>query len=274
VPLTEYFAGKSISEDPSLCVGFQRWRKSSNGTVRRDLGVLQSAMKHTLEVQLVMRHIVIKLPPAPPPRERWLTRGEAAMLIAGALGFQPTVFDIETRFPLNWKRITRPQYHLPLFILLGLYTGRRKEAILSLRWSKVDLVRGKVDFRREGTPETKKKRGRCALPARLRPHLIRAKGDAPNIGHVIQWEGAAIDEIKTSFKNAVRRVYLTGVTPHTLKHTAATSLMQSGKDPFKISDFLATSVPTLLKHYGHHNPDHQNEIADAIGARPKRFLRA
>jgi hypothetical protein len=51
-------------------------------------------------------------------------------------------------------------------------------------------------------------------------------------------------------------------------HSTATWLMQSGKDPFKISDFLATSVPTLLKHYGHHNPDHQFEIAEAISARP------
>jgi hypothetical protein len=76
VPLTDYFAGKSTAEVPSLCVGFQRWRKASNGTVRRDLGVLQSAMKHALEAQIVTRHVVIKLPAAPPPRERWLTRRE------------------------------------------------------------------------------------------------------------------------------------------------------------------------------------------------------
>ncbi len=268
VPLTEYFAGKSISDAPLLCVGFQRWRKVSNGTVRRDLGVLQSAIKHALEAQLITRHVVIKRPPEPPPRERWLSRTEAAMLVAGALGFQPIVFDIETRMPSKWKRVTRPQYHLALFILFGLYTGRRKEAILSLRWSKVDLVRGKIDFRRDRTAETKKKRGFCSLPTRLKPHLVRAKGEGLNIGHVIQWEGAAIENIKTAFNNAVRRVYLKGVTPHTLKHTAATWLMQSGKDPFKVSDFLATSVPTLLKHYGHHNPEHQHEIADAIGARP------
>jgi integrase len=111
---------------------------------------------------------------------------------------------------------------------------------------------------RDGTAETKKKRGPCALPARLRPHLILAKGEAPKISHVIPWEGSVIDEIKTYFNNVVRRVYLEGVTPHALKHTAATWLMQSGKDPFKISHILATSVPTLLKHYGHHNPEHQH----------------
>ncbi len=85
---------------------------------------------------------------------------------------------------------------------------------------------------------------------------------------VIKWEGKPVADIKTSFNNAVDRVYLENVSPHTLKHTAATWLMQSVKDPFKISDFLSTSVLTLLKHYGHHNPDHQNEIAEAISARP------
>lgn len=269
VPLTEYFAGKTVADAPSLCVGFQRWRKLSNGTVRRDLGVLQSAIKHALDTQRISRHVIIKRPPEPPPRERWLNRSEAAMLVAGALGFQPVVMDVNSRLPSKWKRVSRPQYHLALFILLGLYTGRRKEAILSLRWSKVDLVRGRIDFRRDNTLETKKKRGFCTLPARLKPHLVRAKGEGPNIGHVIQWEGAGIDDIKTAFNNAAKRAYLAKVSPHTLKHTAATWLMQSGTDPFKISDFLATSVPTLLKHYGHHNPDHQTEVAAAIGARPK-----
>jgi integrase len=268
VPLADYFAGKYISQVPALCDAFCGWRKAANGTKRRDLGVLQSAIKHALEAQLITRHVAIKRPPDSLPRERWLTRSEAAMLTAGALGFQPTVFNIETRQPIKWKRIARPQYHLALFILIGLYTGRRKEAILSLRWSKIDFARNKIDFRRESRAETKKKRGLCAIPSRLRPHLMRAKGTGNSIGHVILWEGAAVGDIKTAFNNATARVFLTGVTPHTLKHTAATWLMQSGKDPFKISDFLATSVPTLLKHYGHHNPEHQAEIADAIGARP------
>ena len=193
VPLTEFFAGKTIADAPTVCVGFQSWRKVSNGTIRRDLGVLQSAIKYALDAQLISRQVIIKRPPEPPARERWLSRSEAAILIAGALGFQPVAYDIRTRLPLKWKRVTRPQYHLALFILLGLYTGRRKEAILSLRWPKVDLVRDRIDFRRERRAETKKKRGFCTLPARLKPHLVRAKGEGPNIGPVIQWEGAAIE---------------------------------------------------------------------------------
>ena len=271
IPLTKYFAGKSLTHAPSLCEGYATWRKVSASTVRRDLGILQSAIKHAFLSQLISRSVSIVRPPESPARERWLTRQEAAYLIAGSLGFEPIVFDTKLRKPVKWKRVARPQYHLALFILIGLYTGRRKEAILSLRWSKVDLARGKIDFRRDGVAETKKKRGQCAIPPRLQQHLMRAKKLEFDIGNVILWEGKPVADIKTSFNKAVDRVYLENVSPHTLKHTAATWLMQSGKDPFKISDFLATSVLTLLKHYGHHNPDHQKEIAEAISSRPDRF---
>lgn len=273
VPLSEFFIGKSLSEAPALCDAYGKWRKVSASTVRRDLGVLQSAVKSALDTQLITRLVTLKRPAESPARERWLTRREAAMLLVGALGFSPVLFDCHTREPIRWKRVSCPQYHLALFILIGLYTGRRKEAILSLRWSKVDLVRRKIDFRREGRQETKKKRGQCTIPSRLLPHLKRARKLEFDIGHVILWEGKPVGDIKTAFNNAVDRVYLKCVSPHTLKHTAATWLMQSGSDPFKISDFLATSVPTLLKHYGHHNPDHQFEIAEAIGARPANVRR-
>jgi integrase len=270
IPLSKFFAAKTLSEVPLLCETFTQWRKASPGTVRRDLGILQSAIKHAFISQVITRTVSVQRPPDARPRERWLTRSEAAQLIAGALGFQPTAFEINTRKPLHWARVARPQYHLALFILIGLYTGRRKEAILSLRWPKIDLTRGRIDFRKDGVVETKKKRGQCAIPVRLLGHLTRAKKRQFDIGNVILWDGKPVADIKTSFNHAVDRVYLPHVSPHTLKHTAATWLMQSGKDPFKISDYLATSVPTLLKHYGHHNPDHQREIAEAIGSRPDR----
>ncbi len=272
-PLTEFFVGRVVTDVPGMVERYTQWRGRSPSTIRRELGIVQSAVRHGLKSQTLTRGVVIERPPESPAKERWLTRTEAAMLIAGALGFAPVLFDMRTRLPLQWKRVSRPQYHLALFILIGLYTGRRKEAILSLRWPKVDLARRRLDFRRDGEPETKKKRGQCTIPARLLPHLRRAKLHPHDLGHVITWEGEAIADIKTAFMNAVERVYLENVSPHTLKHTCASWLMQSGKDVFKISDFLSTSVPTLLKHYGHHNPDHQQEIADAISSRPQNVRR-
>ena len=67
---------------------------------------------------------------------------------------------------------------MPLFILIGLYTGRRKEAILSLRWPQVDLDAGRIDFEVAGRRRTNKKRGKVPIPPRLLPHLRRAKRSA------------------------------------------------------------------------------------------------
>jgi integrase len=98
--------------------------------------------------------------------------------------------------------------------------------------------------------------------------LARAKKIEFDIGNVLKCEGKPVTDIKISFNHAVDRVYLKNVSLHTLKQTAATWLMLSGKDAFKISDFLVASVLTLLMLYGHHNPDHQKDIAEAISSRP------
>lgn len=60
----------------------------------------------------------------------------------------------------------------------------------------------------DGTPKTKNQRGLCAIPNRLRPHLVRARRTRHNMGHVIVWEGDAIEDIDTVFNNAVRQAYL------------------------------------------------------------------
>jgi len=91
------------------------------------------------------RGAAVWLPDRPEPRDVWLTRSEFARLLWAAL------------------KAPKARGHLPLFLLLAIYTGRRKEAILSLRWANVDLVNGTIDFRRSGQSETNKKRGTVSV---------------------------------------------------------------------------------------------------------------
>ena len=63
---------------------------------------------------------------------------------------------------------------------------------------------------------------------------------------------------------------MTDVTPHTLRHTAATWLMQQGTDLWQTAGFLGMSVEQLERTYGHHHPDHLKEARDAIDRRPGR----
>jgi hypothetical protein len=113
-----------------------------------------------------------------------------------------------------------------------------------------------------------KKAWQCAILPRLLQLLVRAKKTEFDIGNVLKCQGKPVRDFKISFNHAVDRVYLQNVSFHTRKQTAATWLMLSGKDPFKISDFLVPSVLTLLMHYCHHYPDRQKDIAEAISSRP------
>jgi integrase len=269
-PLAAYWAGRTLAEiSPRTCEAYGRKRERSQSTVRRELGVLRAAVQFAFANGDITRPVPVALPAEAPARNRWLTRQEAAMLVAGALGFMPVVYDVATRLPSRWKRIARPSYHLARFILIGLYTGRRKEAVLSLRWPAIDLARGWIDFRRAGEAETKKRRGRCRIPDRLLPHLKRVRRHPHEVGAVITWRGRGLADVQTSFDAAARRVFLEDVSPHTLRHTAASWLMQAGHDPWKVAEFLSMSLTTLLKVYGHHHPEEQSEIARSHGRRPR-----
>lgn len=87
-----------------------------------------------------------------------------------------------------------------------------------------------------------------------------------NIRHVINWNGSSVQSIKKSFRSARKNATLDQeVIPHSLRHTAATWLMQAGIDPWEAAGFLGMTTEMLEKTYGHHHPDFQAAAAKAIG---------
>jgi len=60
------------------------------------------------------------------------------------------------------------------------------------------------------------------------------------------------------------------VTPHTLRHTAATWLMQGGADIWQASRLLGMTVETLERVYGHHHPGHLAEAVAVMGRGGRR----
>src|SRR5207253_7507157 len=126
--LADYWEGNSIADVTSqTCTRYAQKRGRSAGTVRRELGVLRAAINYAHKNGRITRPVAVELPDRPEPRDRWLTRTEAARLIRAA-------------------RTPQARLYLPLFILIGLYTGRRKQAILSLRWPQVNLDARTINF--------------------------------------------------------------------------------------------------------------------------------
>ena len=54
------------------------------------------------------------------------------------------------------------------------------------------------------------------------------------------------------------------VTPHVLRHTAATWLMQAGTDPGRPRASSGMTVETLMSRYGHHHPDYLSGAARCV----------
>jgi integrase len=197
-----------------------------------------------------------------------LTRAEAARLIAGALGFTfAKCSDLRSR-RVKWviwdRERAHARLHLPLFILIGLYTGARKEAILSLRWSQVDLTSSRIDFNRAGSNRTNKRRALIPIPTKLLPHLRRARLRGVELGFVVNDNGLRLGDVKRGFGSACRRAALDDVSPHILRHTCATWLMQRRVPMWEVAGFLGMSRETLERVYGHHAPDYLKSAAEAL----------
>jgi integrase len=272
--LTDFFEGNTVTEvTPQACGRYVEKRGLSKGTVRRELGVLRTPINHAHKSGRITRPVAVELPERPEPRDRWLSRTEAARLIRAA-------------------RTPQARLYMPLFILIGLYTGRRKEAILSLRWPQVDLDAGRINFEIAGRKRTNKKRGVIPIPPRLLPHLKRARRRGTDLGYVIHDHGKRIGDIKKGFAGACERAGLIRwinlgeakidgrlctlvrpgptVTPHTLRHTAASWIARDGKTSLEdAADYLGMSLETLREVYRHHSPDFLRGAAESIGRRPQ-----
>ena len=83
--------------------------------------------------------------------------------------------------------------------------------------------------------------------------------------HFVEWQGAPVKSVKTGFGHAVKLAGLWGkVTPHTLRHTAATWLMQRGVPIWQAAGYLGMSAQMIERTYGHHHPDFMRGAAAAI----------
>ncbi|MEQ8292690.1 MAG: site-specific integrase [Roseovarius sp.] len=222
------------------------------GTIRRELGALSAALAYCREEGRLVDPPKVHLPPKPEPKDRWLTRQEAARLLWAA-----------------WRNPNAK--HLAKFILVALYTGTRKSAILRLRFmpntsgGHVDLERSVMYRIGSSQARTKKQQPEIRITPRLLAHLRRWRINGSRF--VVDFRGQGVGSIKRTWATTVREAGLegTGVVPHSLRHTAITWSMQAGTDIYQAAGYFGVSIETMFKVYAHHHPDHQQEAVAAAG---------
>lgn len=239
-------------------------RMVTAAAARRELEDLRAAINHHRREGLCSEIVSVVLPPRADARERWLTRSEAARLLWAAWRARQVMRDKATL-----RAVGR---HVARFILVGLYTGTRSAAICgaalmpTVGRGHVDLEQGVFYRRAVGRRQTKKRQPPVKLPPRLLAHMRRwaARGLARKT--VVEWNGKPVDSVRKGFAAAVEAAGLgADVTPHILRHTCATWLMQGGVNLWDAAGFLGMTVQQLEATYGHHHPDYQQEAIIALG---------
>jgi integrase len=251
--LLEFFGDKMLSDiNGDLCRAYVA-RRSTDAAARRELEDLRAAINHHRREGLCSQVVAVVLPKERPPRERWLARREAAALIRAAWRYREVQKGVKTE--------RRSRRHVAKFVLVGLYTGTRAGAICgaallpTIGHGWIDVDRGVFYRRPPRQRETNKRQPPVPLPPQLLAHLRRWKRCGQRF--VVEWNNKPVKAIEKAFANAAADAGLgADVTPHVLRHTSATWLMQSGTNPWEAAGFLGMSVEILLERYGHHHPDH------------------
>jgi integrase len=199
--------------------------------------ILLWAEKH----KLIDRAPYIERPPKPKPREKHLTKEQ--------------VYGLRDACDLP---------HMRLFVLLAYATAARSNALLTLRWDRVDLGRNKIDLR---APEIKTPhKGRAIVPINntLRAALQEAKAGALT-PYVIEWGGKPVRSVKKGLATAARKAGLGKVTCHQLRHSAAVHMIEAGRPMEEVAQVLGhTNVSVTRTTYARYSPDALREAVAAL----------
>lgn len=208
----------------------------SPATCRRELGLLKAAAAHAVRWKRLPPGEVpqVELPPNSEPVTRWLTHEELAALRAacGATG------------RLRW------------FVEIAYYTASRRDAVETLTKFQVDMDRGRISLAKQGEVRTKKRRPVVPIDPQLRPWLAAALEESKT-----EFVLGSAQPLYKAFMAAAAKAGLTDdVTPHVLRHTRATHLLQSGAAPWAVANLLGDTLTTVQKVYGHACPDYLAEV--------------
>lgn len=225
----------------------------AQATVWTELARLRSCLQWAFKKGLITRIPDIWIPSSGEARQRVLTEDEVWRLLDACVS-----------------------PHVRLFVLLAIASGGRHTAILELTWDRVDFENGLTDLRKKVTLDPMSKRGQKGRAVVPMNNLLRAALSEARTGaltdHVIEWDGKPLRSIKKAFRAAVLRAGLgNDVTPHVLRHTAATWLTESDVDMQKVARFLGhRHVTTTEGIYSKPRGHYLRGAAEAVETRIKR----
>jgi integrase len=267
--LGPHFGGLTISEvNQDQVDGYVRKRttgklgaKVKPQTCRKELSQLMAMLNFCADPRQKMFSATVlekwNLPPNGEARERWLRMEEMQRLLSAAARMRrgPTLSRGER------------------FLWLALETAARKEAILDLTWDRVDFDTNTIHFDVPGRAKTKKRRAAVSISRALRPVLERAYKERENdlvmtnkasIWATVQWISIEAGFSAQAKVERGRKPKATGISPHVLRHTAATHMARAGVPLWKIAKILGNTLAVVESTYAKWAPEDPAGTVDMI----------
>jgi len=210
----------------------------SSGTIRSELSVLIAACKYAHGENKLNAVPLINLPPANPPRSRWLNQTEIDAFIEAGKSMR-----------VHPDRYARAE----LFFIIALYSGQRSRAIETLSWDRVDFERQQINFAYRET-QTSKRSGLVEMHPELERVLLHVAATKDN-----RWVLGNDGAIRKTFDRLKTLAGVTDCSPITLRHTCASILVSSGVSTFIVAGILGNTPAMIEKTYGHLNREAQRK---------------
>jgi len=159
------------------------------------------------------------------------------------------------------------------------YTGLRFGECIALRVSDVDTVRRRILVSKsithvqrrghlEGDTKTHQRRAVPILTTALAAELVELVTDRDPTEYLfLGADGGAmtLGRFRWQFDKAVAKLGLTGVTPHTLRHTAGSLALSEGASVVTVQKLLGhVNATTTMNVYSHKLPDDFDKLSAAM----------
>lgn len=234
--LTGYWSGKVVSDiNIPSCRQYTAFRMDAGvslSTIARELTCLRAACNHAHRWERLDRVPSFEIPTDLPKREVWLFKDELKRLIDVA---DPT---------------------MKMFIRLCYGTGSRRAAIEQIHWDQLNFQRKTINLAKLGEKSTCKRRPTVPM-GDLYDILEQWQKQRQN-----EWVLGSGRDLLYDFQKTLSNADLLSVpqrdgrpagkvTPHVLRHSRATHLLEDGASIFAVSKLLGDTPTTVQRVYGH-----------------------
>ncbi|SFK42346.1 tyrosine-type recombinase/integrase [Caulobacter sp. UNC279MFTsu5.1] len=261
-------------------------KRVSDQGARRELEDLSAAIHYWNGEYPLSNRPKVWLPDKPESPRDALTRDQVAALLMAARGYR---IEVDAAGKRSWRylggSVRANRAHLRRFVVMGVYSGSRPTVTMKLLWAEspvqawIDLDAGMIWRRGKREKDHKtKRRPVVKITGRLLAHMRRWKKlDDMKAARLLEEEnlemantvlhhgGAPIDSVRTGFEAIVADAGLAAeVTPHWLRHTCCTWLMEADCPAWEAAAFTGMTMKTLEDNYGHHRPSHNARARKAL----------